>query len=337
MSHLDNRNIPSLRFVHEPPIKERELKKQKLLGLCAVVALGLAACGSPSDRPDAGSGDASGEIIIDGSSTVFPISEAVAEEWQIINPNSHATVAQSGTGGGFKKFCNNETDISDASRPIKDEEAAICAAAGIEFIEIEVATDGLSVVVNSGNDFAECLTTEELKKAWEPDSSVKTWADIRSGFPSETVKFYAPGADSGTFDYFTEEVVGEAKAMRQEELQTSEDDNILVTGIKGDEFSLGFFGYSYFKENADSIKAVGVDAGEGCIEPTDLTIEDGTYAPLSRPLFIYVSKKSLADKPQVGEFATFYLELLPTITTEVGYINLPEARLQAAKDKLATP
>lgn len=233
-----------------------------------------------------------GEVEIDGSSTVYPLTEAAAEEFGKDNADVRVTVGVSGTGGGFKRFCNGETAISDASRPIKDEEAAACKAKGIEYTDLQVAYDGLSIVVSKDNDFIDHLTVEELNKIFVTGSTVKTWADVRAGWPAEEIKMYSPGADSGTYDYFNEEIL-EKKGIRNDtQISFSEDDNTLVQGVEGSKDAIGYFGFAYYEENADKLKLVPVDAGKGAISPTVETIKDGTYAPLSRPLFIYVNKKS---------------------------------------------
>jgi len=254
---------------------------------------------------------------LDGSSTVFPIAEAVAEEFQIANPEVRVTVGFSGTGGGFERFCAGETDISNASRPIDSEEAEACAAAGIEFTEIPVAWDGLSVIVNPANDFVTCLTVAELRRVWEPGSVVRTWRDVRPEWPAENIRLYGPGTDSGTFDYFTETVNGETGASRPD-YQASEDDNILVQGVAGDRYSLGYFGYAYYTESADRLKLVEVDGGSGCVAPSDATIADGTYAPLSRPIYMYVKHAALA-RPEVNAFVTFLLTEAGELVPSTGY------------------
>lgn len=264
----------------------------------------------------------SGEIRIDGSSTVFPITEAIAEEFNAIQPNVKIPVGVSGTGGGFTKFIAKETDISDASRPIKDAEATSAKEAGVEYIELKVAFDGLSVLVNPENTWVDYLTVEELQKIWAPDSTVKTWSDIRTEWPAEEIVFYAPGTDSGTFDYFTEEINGESGAIRSD-FTGSEDDNVLVQGIAGDKNAIGFFGFAYYEENQDKLKLVPIDNGNGPITPTFDTIKDGTYAPLSRPLFIYVNKEALS-RAEVKEFVTFYLENSKELVPDVGYVALPD-------------
>ena len=276
-----------------------------------------------SKQQDAG--DAStltGTVRVDGSSTVFPITEAVGEEFQNLHRNVRVTVGISGTGGGFKKFVAGETDINDASRPIKGKEVKKADAAGIGYIELPVAFDGLSVMVNPRNTWVDYLTVEELHKIWQPGSTVNTWADVRDGWPSEPIVLYGPDTDSGTFDYFTETVNDESGHCRSD-YTASADDNVLVTGIAGDKHALGYFGYAYYEENKDKLKLVPIDGGKGPIAPNQTTINNGTYAPLSRPLFIYVSTAS-ADRPEIQAFTRFYLEHAATLAAEVGYVALPE-------------
>lgn len=292
--------------------------------LCLGIVLLLAACGGDSRSEDAsGSSSLGGAVEIDGSSTVFPIAEAVAEEFQIANPRVRVTVGISGSGGGFKRFCAGETDISNASRPIKEAELERCAQAGVEFIELPVAWDGLSVVVNHGNQFVTCLTVEQLNRIWAPGSSVELWSDLRPDWPAEEIRLYGPGTDSGTFDYFTEVINGESGASRPD-YQASEDDNILVQGVAGDEFALGYFGYAYYAENTDRLKLVQVDGGQGCVAPSRETIEDGSYAPLSRPLFVYVSQAALR-RPEVRAYVDFMLEEASVLVPATGYRPLSDA------------
>ncbi len=274
----------------------------------------------------------SGDIIIDGSSTVFPITEAVAEEFRMTHPDVNITIGISGTGGGFKKFLIGETDINDASRPIKDSEAEAAQAAGIEYVEIMIAYDGLSVLVNHDNDFVDYLTMEELNAIWKADSTVRTWKDVRPEWPDEVISLYGAGTDSGTFDYFTEEVNGESGSVRTD-FTPSEDDNVLVLGIAGDKNALGFFGFSYYVENTDKLKVVKVDSGNGPVEPTFETIKDGTYSPLSRPLFLYVTKDALA-REQVKAFVTYYLTEGKALIPQVGYVELEDALYEAELAKL---
>lgn len=294
--------------------------------LVMVTMFALIGCSSNSNNssqePKADESKLSGEIKIDGSSTVFPITEAVAEEFSIENPDVKVPVGVSGTGGGFEKFIAKETDINDASRLIKEKEATATKDAGIQYVELKVAFDGLSVLVNPENNWVDSLTVEELTKIWAPDSTVNTWSDVRPEWPNEEIKFYAPGTDSGTFDYFTEEINGESGAIRPD-FTGSEDDNVLVQGIAGDKNALGFFGYAYYEGNKDKLKIVPIDNGNGPVTPTFDTIKDGSYSPLSRPLFIYVNKESL-NKPEVKEFVKFYLEIAKDITPDVGYVALPD-------------
>ena len=271
----------------------------------------------------------SGQIIIDGSSTVFPIIEAVSEEFTNANPDVQVPVGFSGTGGGFKKFIAGETDISNASRPIKAEEADALKAAGIEFTEIKVAFDGLTVVVNSENDWATDITVEELNKIWATDSTVTLWSDVRAEWPAEEIGLYGPGSDSGTFEYFTEEINGEAGAIRTD-YTPSEDDNVLVQGVAGDKYAMGFFGYAYYLENADTLKALAVNG----VAPELDTIKDGSYSPLSRPLFMYV-KNTAMERPEVAAFVNFLLTEGTALVEEVGYVGLTDAEYAAELAKLA--
>jgi phosphate transport system substrate-binding protein len=299
---------------------------------------GAASPTGAASEPAESMADLSGTITIDGSSTVYPITEAVAEEFQLANSGVQVPTSFSGTGGGFKKFCVGETDINDASRPIKAEdegEGLACETNGIEYVELQVAIDGLTVVVNPDNDFASCLTIDELAKIYGPDSPQNLkWSDVRADFPAETVNRFMPGADSGTFDYFTEEINGETDAATRFATQ-SEDDNQLVTGVAGDVNAISFFGYAYFVENADKLKSVEVDGGDGCVGPTEETINDGTYSPLSRPLFIYPDVNKAKDRPELKAFVDFYMENTSALSAEVGYIALPDDLLQSEKDEWA--
>lgn len=309
------------------------IKKIGLVTLLGVSVLALTACGGQSSNTATTEETAlTGEVKIDGSSTVYPITEAVAEEFIAVNPEVRVPVGVSGTGGGFKKFIAGEIDINDASRKIKDAEAEEAKAAGINYMELEVAYDGLSVLVNPENTWVDSLTVEELKKIWAPDSTVKTWKDVRAEWPAEAIKFYAPGTDSGTFDYFTETINGESGAIRQD-FTASEDDNILVQGISGDKNAIGFFGFAYYEENKDKLKLVKIDNGNGAIEPTYETIMDGSYAPLSRPLYIYVNTASL-ERPEVKRFAQFYIENAKDLVGAVGYIPLPDDLYQKDLEQL---
>lgn len=344
---------------HEEDQTDVTITSPKRLGALALVAaVALGACSSsgassaPSSAAPASSAPQSaapasaaaltGSVNIDGSSTVYPITEAVAEEFQKANPNVKVTAAFAGTGGGFKKFCNGETDMNDASRPItpssKDtadapSEQTLCKNAGIDYLELGIATDGLSVLVNPQNTWVDCLTTAELKKIWDAGSTVKTWADVRAGFPADPIKLFGPGADSGTFDYFTEAINGKQKQSRSDYTQ-SEDDNALVTGVAGDKDALGYFGFAYYEENKDKIKIVPVDSGGGCVTPSKETILDGTYKPLSRPLFIYPSTKAL-QRPEFAAFVKYYLDNVNSFVDEVGYIEASADVLKKSQDALA--
>jgi len=289
--------------------------------------------GSETPAPAENTSKLSGTVKVDGSSTVFPITEAAAEEFRAVQPDVQVTVGVSGTGGGMKKFTAGEIDIANASRKIKEKEAAAAKEKGIEYVEIPIAYDGLSVVVSKDNTFVDKLTVDELKKIWEPDSKVKLWSDVRAEWPKEEIKLYGPGTDSGTFEYFTEAVVGEAKKSRAD-YTASEDDNVLVQGIAGDKNSLGYFGYAYFEENADKLKLVPIDSGDGkAVTPSVDTIKDGSYKPLSRPLFIYVSKASL-QKPEVKEFTKFYIENAGNLAKSVFYVPLEETKYKEALSQI---
>lgn len=275
-------------------------------------------------------------IKIDGSSTVYPITEAVAEEFQKAKRGAvKVTVGISGTGGGFKKFTRGEIDISDASRPITKGEIDTCKQGGIEYIELPVAYDGIAVMVNPKNNWVTSMTPTDLKKIWEPAAQAKIlkWNQLNPSWPDAGLKLYGPGVDSGTFDYFTEAIVGKSRASRGD-FTASEDDNVLVQGIANDRGSLGFFGFAYYAENTDKLKIVPIDGGKGAITPSEKTIMDGTYSPLSRPIFIYVNKKS-AEKPEVKEFVEFYLKNAPNLVKQVKYVPLPERAYKLAEERFA--
>jgi phosphate transport system substrate-binding protein len=308
-----------------------------LLGLAAV----LAGCGGGRGDDEAGGeattaassgGDLSGRIQADGSSTVGPYTTAAAEKFQGEQPDVQITVGVSGTGGGFERFCRGETDISNASRPIKDEEAQICEDTGIEPVEFQVANDALTVVVNTDNDWATCLTTEQLKTIWGPDSKVDNWSEVDSSFPDQQLSLFGPGTDSGTFDYFTDEINGEEGASRSD-YSASEDDNTIVTGVSGEKGGLGYFGFSYFEENQDKLKALEIDGGEGCVAPSVENAQNGTYKPLSRPLFVYVKKESL-QKPEVAAFLGYILDNEQAIAEQAQFVPLTEEQLSKARSDL---
>jgi phosphate transport system substrate-binding protein len=274
------------------------------------------------------------QITVDGSSTVYPVTEAVAEEFGHENPGVRVTVGRSGTGGGMKKFWQGEIDICDASRPISESERELCEKAGIEFIELSVCFDGLAVVVHPDNDWCDCLTVEQLKKLWEPESSVSKWSDLDPAWPAEEIKLFGPGTDSGTFDYFTEVIVGEEKASRSD-YTGSEDDNMLVSGVQSDAHALGYFGYAYYEANKDRLKLLAVDRGDGnCVQPSMETVRDDSYSPLSRPLFIYVSKPAL-KRPEVLAFVKYYLASSAKLSSEVGYVPVSDEVAAENEAKLA--
>ncbi len=298
-----------------------------LLILTTALALIIAGCGGKND------GSKSGSVKIDGSSTVGPLTEAVAELYREDSPDVKISVGISGTGGGFEKFCTSETDISDASRPIKDEEKEACKKAGIDYEEFRVANDGITVAVNKENDFAKCLTVDQLNKIWNTKSDVDNWNQIDDSFPDRKTTLYGPGTDSGTFDFFTEAINGEEGASRSD-YTASEDDNVLVTGIESDEGGLGYFGYSYFAQNTDRLKAVAVDDGSGCIKPSNATIQGDKYKPLSRPLFIYISSKALSDNQAAEPFVRFYIKNVRKAADNAGLVPPTKKQQNDALKKL---
>jgi phosphate transport system substrate-binding protein len=301
------------------------------------LSFALAACGGGNEPSADG---VSGEVVTDGSSTVQPLTAAAGELFSEENSDVNVSVATSGTGGGFEKFCAGETSISNASRPIKDEEKAICDEKGIEYTELRIATDALTVVTSKENDFLTCLTTDELKKLWEPgaEGKVTTWKQVNSEFPAEKIELYGPGTDSGTFDYFTDVINGEEGASRSD-YNASEDDNVIVKGVGGSPNALGYFGYTYFEENADTLKAVEVDNGDGCVAPSAEAAQEGQYAPLSRPLFIYVNKADYAKEKQVAAFVDFYVAQDQAISEAAKFITLNDEQrteLEAALESLTS-
>jgi len=294
--------------------------------IACAAAVSLVACGKQSSNNGATATQStlSGTIRIDGSSTVLPISEAVAEEFAKQYPNVQPTVGKSGTGGGFEKFANGEIDITGASRPIREEEDALCKKNGIEYIEIPIAYDAIAVVVNPQNTWCDYLTVAELKKIWEPaaQGKITKWSQVRAGFPDEPLVLFGAGTRSGTFDYFTAAIVGKEKASRGD-YTGSEDDDILVQGVSRTKGALGYFGLAYYENNQDKLKLVAIDSGNGPVKPSRETVLNGTYQPLARPLFIYVSVKALA-RPEVAEFVKFYIQNAGKLAEEVGYIGLPD-------------
>ena len=298
--------------------------------LLTAITVSLASCGN-NKKENGGSA-----ISIDGSSTVYPVTEAIAEEYRNVAPETDITIGVSGTGGGFQKFGRGEVAITNASRPIKDDERAIAESNGISFVELEVAYDGLAVVVNPENDWVNCFTVEQLKEIWEPGAqgNITHWNQIDPSWPDEEIHLFGPGVASGTFDYFTEAIVGKSGSSRGD-YTASEDDNVLVQGVSGDKYGLGFFGLAYYEENSDKLRMIAVDGGEGCVEPTAQTVSDGSYAPLSRPLYIYVNSSSL-ENPAVIDFVEFYLDEAPGLLQDVGYIPLTDQEYERERQKFAS-
>jgi phosphate transport system substrate-binding protein len=275
----------------------------------------------------------SGRILADGSSTVGPYTTAAAERFRGVHPNVQITVGVSGTGGGFERFCAGETDLSNASRAIKDEEAASCKAKGVEFVEFQVANDALTVVVNPENDWVDCLTVAQLKRIWDTGSKVKSWRDVEPSFPDVPMKLYGAGTDSGTFDYFTDAINGEEGRSRSD-YSATEDDNVTVQGVSGDRGALGYFGLSYYEQNSDALKAVEVDDGHGCVAPSVEAAQDGTYKPLSRPLFVYAKKASF-ERREVQVFVEYILDNEQEIAETAQFVPLTDEQLAKAKADLA--
>ena len=303
------------------------------------LTLGLAACGGQNEQA-AGAGDSalSGEVLTDGSSTVAPLTSAAAEFFAEEQPGVNVSVATSGTGGGFEVFCQGTTDVSNASRPIKGEEIALCEENGVEFTELPVARDALTVVTSADNEFLTCLTTEQLATIWGPEAegTITRWNQVDPSFPDEPIELYGPGTDSGTFDYFTDEINGEEGVSRTD-YNASEDDNVIVQGVSGSSNALAYFGYTYYEENAEALKAIEIDSGDGCVAPSAETVQDGSYTPLGRPLFVYVNNGSYTEDPAVAAFIDFYAENNAQIAEAAQYIPLNEeqaAELQSTVESI---
>lgn len=311
-------------------MNRKSLRMAALSG-AAVLTLGLTACGSSGD--DAGATGASGSVTVDGSSTVYPMSNAAYELLTESNPDIKVAVGSSGTGGGFEKFCAGQTDISDASRPIKDEEKALCEKNGIEFTELQVATDALTVVAHK--DLAvDCLTTDQLIKLWGPGSKIKNWNQLDPSFPDQKIALFGPGTDSGTYDYMAADVIGHDSEKTRTDYEASENDNVLVQGVTGTAGATAYFGYTYYEENADKLKAIKIDDGNGCVEPSVETAQAGEYTPLSRPLFIYVANQKYTENAAVKEYTDFYIENLAKIAEAAKYIPLSEELYGETKTEL---
>lgn len=300
--------------------------------LLVVLATGCGRGDSTSGDGGGSTSDLSGSISADGSSTVGPLTTAAAERFRKLHPKVRITVGISGTGGGFERFCNGETDLSNASRPIKDEEVQACRKKGIEYVEFLVANDGIAVVANEENTWAKCLTVAELKKIWLPGSKVDSWNDVDPKFPNVEMKLYGPGTDSGTFDFFTDKIVGEEGASRSD-YSATENDNVTVQGVAGEKGGLGYFGLSYYEENQERVRALEIDGGNGCVAPTVETVQNGTYKPLSRPLFVYAKKTSL-QRPEVKTFIRFVIENESEIATAARFVPLTDQQEQEAKQEL---
>jgi phosphate transport system substrate-binding protein len=320
----------------EPKEKTRMRKLLTLLA-CGVLALGVAACGDDDEDGGGGGGgggDLSGTIKIDGSSTVAPFAQAAAEEFQGQNPNVRITVGTAGTGGGFEKFCNGETDVSNASRPIKeDEEAPICKRNNVTYRQVQVANDGIALVSNKALE-VDCLTTEQLKKLWNKGSKVESLSEIDPKLPDAQLDLFGPGTDSGTFDYFTDEINGE-EGVSREDYQPSEDDNVLVQGVEGSEGGLGYFGFSYYEQNADKLNLIGVDGGDGCVKPSTEAIQSGDYTPLSRPIFMYPSEKAL-ERPEVRAFMDYVVENYDAIAEAAAIVPMSAEQADKATTDLGS-
>ncbi|MDP3893213.1 PstS family phosphate ABC transporter substrate-binding protein [Nocardioides sp.] len=313
-------------------MKSTSFRRALVPGIAAL-ALALSACGGDSGAEGA-DGDLSGTVSIDGSSTVAPLSEAAAELFRAENPNINISVGTSGTGGGFEKFCKGETDISDASRSIKDEEIAICEDAGIAFEELGVANDGLAVAVNPENDWADCLTVDEVSSMWRAEGAVNNWSEVRDGFPDEPIEVFGPGSDSGTFDYFTEAINGEEGSIRKDYNDIGEDDNAAIQGVAGKKGATGYIPLSFINEAGGAVKAVEIENDQGdCVAPGLDTVQDGSYNPLGRQLYVYPSDTAL-EKPQVLAFLEFYIENQASIAEAAGFIPLNSDQEQEALDKL---
>ena len=297
--------------------------------LVACACLLATACGGSGNSDENG---LSGRIEADGSSTVGPLTSYAAEAFQKLHSGVQVTVGISGTGGGFERFCSGETDLSNASRPIEADEEAACRKAGIEYVELQIANDALSVVVNTGNDWATCLTVDQLKQIWEPGSKIERWKELDASFPDDDLVLFGPGTDSGTFDFFTKEVVGDEGASRSD-YQASENDNVLVNGVKGQKGALGYFGFSYYDQNRSGLKALAIDSGGGCVGPSVETAQDGTYTPLSRPLLVY-AKRTAFERPEVQAFLRYLVDESRAIAAATLFVPLTDEQLTAARKRL---
>ncbi|MGH3441486.1 MAG: PstS family phosphate ABC transporter substrate-binding protein [Nitriliruptorales bacterium] len=312
------------------------MKRLQPIALLVGLSLLAAACGNApgqgGDGGDGADGGLSGSVAIDGSSTVGPLTDAIAEEYAAEQPDVTVNLSISGTGGGFERFCGvGDTDISNASRPIKQEEADLCAENGIEFVEVRVGTDALTMVVNPRSDFVDCLTTEEVTRIFGPDAPATSWNQVRDGLPDTPLQVFAPGTDSGTYDFMVEDVLGLGGS--RQDYNASEDDNIIVQGVAGTPGAWGFFGFAFFQQNQGQLKALAYDAGAGCVEPSVETAQDDTYE-MARPLFVYVKEQSLIEQEHVADFVRFYLDHVDEVIEDVGYIPVPEETIEDARQKV---
>jgi phosphate transport system substrate-binding protein len=300
----------------------------------AALGLLLSACGGgQTAEAGTGTGGVSGSVAVDGSSTVFPLCDAAAELLAGENPDIRVTVGEAGTGGGFEAFCQGQTDVSDASRPIEEDEIAACEKAGIEYTELQVATDALTVVVHP--DLAvDCLTVDQLIELWRPGSTVTRWSDLDPSFPDQAIALFGPGTDSGTYDYLAADVIGDESESTRDDYESSEDDNVLVQGVAGTEGATGYFGYTYYEENSDSLKALAIDSGDGCVEPSAETAADGSYTPLSRPLFIYVNNAKYNDNPATEAYVDFYIDNLARLAEATQFIPLNDEQYAETQSAL---
>jgi phosphate transport system substrate-binding protein len=321
-------------MLHRPNqenLVKRSFRRAIVPGIAAL-GLALTACGGDSDGAE--DGGASGKVSVDGSSTVFPMSDTAYELLTEENPNIDVTVGESGTGGGFEKFCVGKTDISDASRPIDEEdEVPVCEENGVDYTELQVATDALTVVVHPDLD-VDCLTTEQLIQLWEPGSKITNWNQLDPSFPDQEITLFGPGTDSGTYDYMAADVIGDESEATRDDFESSEDDNVLVQGVAGTEGATGYFGYSYYEENTDTLKALAIDDGNGCVEPSAETAQAGEYTPLARPLFIYVKNSAYNDNEAVKEYVDFYIENLEVIAEAALFIPLSEELYSETQSRL---
>jgi phosphate transport system substrate-binding protein len=307
------------------------IRRAALPGIAALALL-LSACGG-GQSASADTEGVSGSVAVDGSSTVFPLSDAAAELLAGENPDIQVTVGEAGTGGGFEVFCQDQTDVSNASRPIEEDEVAACEDAGIEFTELQVATDALTVVVHP--DLAvDCLTVDQLIELWGPGSKVTNWSDLDPSFPDQEISLFGPGTDSGTYDYMAADVIGDESESTRDDYESSEDDNVLVQGVAGTEGATGYFGYTYYEENQDSLKALAIDNGEGCVEPSPETAADGSYTPLSRPLFIYVNNAKYNENEATKAYVDYYIANLAELAEATQFIPLNDEQYSETESAL---